>query len=304
MLADSGLWTLRTLSAACVLLLLLLIGAACWIFVLLARARRKEESVRLERERAEAAGRRQQQIQRLEAIGRLAGGAAHSFNNHLTSILGFSELLLEAGPNANSGRDAIEAIHRAAMRGSEFTQQLFALNRKQSLQLELLNPNTLLKEIEAALRKLAGEKIDLRMTLDGGLGSAMLDRAQTQIVLTNLVSAARDGLPNGGRISIETRNVEFSHPLLRDICELKPGSYVQIAVNDSGAGMDENTRLHIFEPFFLPKQKSRGGGLALALAYSIVRQSNGDISVSSAAGSGTTFTVYFPRLQQQGSAGP
>jgi len=298
MLADSGWWTLRTLSAACALLLFLLAASAAWIVVLLARARKNAELVRLETERAAAAESRKQHAHRMEAVGRLAGGAAHTFNNHLTSILGFSELVLEMIPPKDSCRDAIEAIHRAATRGSEFTRQLFALNRKQSLQLELLNLNTLLSEMEPALRNLAGGKIDLRLALDAKLGSAMLDRPQTEVVVTNLVSAARDALPEGGQITVETKNVEFSHPFLRDTCELKPGAYVQMVISDNGAGLDENTRAHIFEPFYLPKQRSKGGGLALALVYGIVKQSNGEVCVSSEVGRGTTFAAYFPRAQQ------
>ncbi len=290
-------WTLHTLSAVCIILLVLLAAAVAWIIILRVRTKKSIRKAHAEMEQAMAAERRKQQVQRMEAIGRLAGGVAHSFNNHLTSILGFSELLLEMILPKESCRDPIDAIHRAATRGSEFTQQLFALNRKQSLQMELLNLNSLLNGMDQSLRSLVGGKIELSMELDGGLGQAMLDRSHTEMLITSLVTSAREALPNGGQVTIKTKNVDFDRPFLSDFFELKSGSYVELTIRDNGCGMDEDTRGHIFEPYFLPKQKTKGGGLALALAYSTIKQSSGEVSVASEQGKGTTFSAYFPRVQ-------
>ncbi len=297
MLAESVWWTSNNLLAVTFLLLALLIAAAVWIALLNSRLRKNTEAQHKQTERDVAAERRQQQLQRMEAIGKLASGVAHSFNNYLTSILGFSELLLEMVPPNDASRDGIQAIHKSATRGTEFTRQLFALNRKQSLQMELLNLNELLGNMDKSLHNLLGGKIELRVVLDSQLGPAMIDRSQTELVIANLVQSARDSLPSGGQITIETRNVDFAEPFISGICELKAGPYVQLVIRDNSAGMDEQTRAHIFEPFFLPKQKSKGGGLVIGLAYSIVKQSGGDIAVASEAGKGTAFSIYLPRTQ-------
>jgi two-component system cell cycle sensor histidine kinase/response regulator CckA len=295
MLADLGWLTSPTPLTLVGLSLAVVVVVASWIILLNLSVRRKIEIIRRRLEREAGVEKRQQQAQRMEAIGRLAGGVAHSFNNYLTSILGFSELLLESLPTKDLSRDGIEAIHKAAQRGTEFTRQLYALSRKQSLQLEILNLNSVVEGLEPALRGLAGDRLQLSLDLAEQLGSVRTDKAQIEQVITVFVQTARDAGAEGGRVTIETRNADFSEPFVQDLCELKPGPYVRLSISDNGAGMDENTRLHIFEPFFLPKQKSRGSGLALAMAYSVVRQSNGNIAVASEVGKGTTFSIYYCR---------
>jgi len=295
MLDDSGWLTAPNTMTLAGLSLGVIAAAASWFILLNWRVRRKTELIRRQIELEASTERREQQMQRMEAIGRLAGGVAHSFNNYLTSILGFSELLLESLPAKDLSRDGIATIHKSAQRGTEFTRQLYALSRKQALQLEILNLNTIVANMEAVLRGLTGERIELSMALAEPLGSVRTDKAQIEQVIITLVQTARDASPNGGRFTIETRNVDFAEPFIQDLCQLKAGPYVRLSIGDNGAGMDENTRLHIFEPFFLSKQKSRGSGLALALVYSVIKQSNGDISVASEVGKGTTFSVYFRR---------
>lgn len=274
----------------------LVVASAVWLLLLRRNIRSNANAIRSEFERDTAAMRRSLQREKMDAIGKLAGGAAHSFNNYLTSILGYSELILETAPSADPSRHGIESIKKAAERGSEFTRQLFILNRRQALQLEVLSLNTVLSNMEPALRGQIGEAIDLRITYDGKLGAVKTDRSQMEQVITNLVLQARDNLPNGGQIAVSARNIDLAELFILDFCELKPGPYVQLEVRDSGGGMDEALRRHAFEPFAMPKQKSKGGGLALAIAYNIIQQNGGDISVTSEPGKGTTFTVYLPRL--------
>jgi signal transduction histidine kinase len=267
-----------------------------WLLLLKRNSRSITTAVRRELERDAAALRRSLQREKMDAIGKLAGGVAHSFNNYLTSILGYSELILESAPAADPSRHGIESIKKAADRGSEFTRQLFILNRRQALQLEVLSLNTVLGNMEPALRGQIGEAIELRITTDDQLGTVKADRSQMEQVITNLVQYARDSLLNGGQVAISARNVDFAEPFILDFCELKPGRYVQLEVRDNGDGMDEALRLHAFEPFSVSKQKSRGGGLALAIGYAMVQQNGGDIAVTSEPGKGTTFRVFLPRV--------
>jgi two-component system, cell cycle sensor histidine kinase and response regulator CckA len=296
MLQESGIWTTPNLLALAAFLLGLLLSSAVWVLLLRRVVRKQGNAVQREFEREVAALRRRQQLEKMDAIGKLAGGVAHSFNNYLTSILGYSELILETTPSTDPSRHGIEAIRKSAERGSEFTRQLFILNRRQALQLEVLSLNTVLSNMEQTLRGQIGEAIELRITSDGQLGSVKTDRSQMELVITHLVMNARDSLPNGGQITVSARNVDFSEPFILDFCELKPGPYVQLEIRDNGTGMDEALRQHAFEPFAMPKQKSKGSGLALALVYSMIQQNGGDISVTSEPGKGTTFRIFLTRL--------
>jgi signal transduction histidine kinase len=296
MLQESGIWTTPNLLALAAFLLGLLLSSAVWVLLSRRVVRKQGNAVQREFDREVAALRRRQQLEKMDAIGKLAGGVAHSFNNYLTSILGYSELILETTPSTDPSRHGIEAIRKSAERGSEFTRQLFILNRRQALQLEVLSLNTVLSNMEQTLRGQVGEAIELRITSDGQLGSVKTDRSQMELVITNLVMNARDSLPNGGQITVNAGNVDFAEPFILDFCELKPGPYVQLEIRDNGSGMDEALRQHAFEPFAMPKQKSRGSGLALALVYSMIRQNGGDISVTSEPGKGTTFRVFLTRL--------
>ena len=234
--------------------------------------------------------------QKLEAIGRLAGGVAHDFNNLLTVITGYSQMLLdELEPGDPSHADA-EEILRAGNRAASLTSQLLAFSRRQMIQPQVLDLNRLISNLEKMLRPLVGEHIELNIVLSRELGQLEADPAQIEQVLMNLAANARDAMPQGGRLTIETSNVELDEQAARGREELRPGPYVRLTVSDTGLGMDAGTMAHLFEPFFTTKPVGKGTGLGLSSVYGIVKQNGGDITVSSQPGRGTAFTIHLPRI--------
>ncbi|ABF42015.1 multi-sensor hybrid histidine kinase [Candidatus Koribacter versatilis Ellin345] len=236
------------------------------------------------------------QSQKMEAVGRLAGGVAHDFNNLLTVIRGYTEILLSDLPPGDVRRAELEEIMKASDRAGSLTRQLLAFSRQQVLAPKVLNLNTIVQNMHNLLRRLLGEDIDLQTVLDPEIGHVKADPSQIEQVLMNLAVNARDAMPMGGRLTIETTNVELTENWSRDIISAKPGPYVMIAMTDSGAGMDEATKARVFEPFFTTKEQGKGTGLGLSTAYGIVKQSDGYISVYSEVGIGSTFKVYLPRM--------
>jgi len=236
------------------------------------------------------------QAQKMEAVGRLAGGIAHDFNNVLTAIFGYVDLLLDGLPTLSPLRPDIEEIRTAAERAAGLTRQLLAFSRKQVLQMRTLDLNELLTDIDKLLRRLLGEDIDIVTKLDPRLGAVRADSGQLEQVVVNLAVNARDAMPGGGRLTIETRNAELDEAYTRQHVPVRPGRYVMFALSDTGTGMSPETMAHMFEPFFTTKEAGKGTGLGLATVYGIVKQSGGYVWCYSELGHGTTFTVYLPRV--------
>ena len=239
------------------------------------------------------------QSQKLEAIGRLAGGIAHDFNNMLSAILGFAGIVrAELHQNDGLCSDVDQILH-AAERASSLTRQLLAFSRKQILEPQVLDLNGHVVSMEPMMRRLLGETVDLEMALAKSLGNVRADPAQIEQVLLNLVINARDALPEiGGRILVETANVELDDEYARQHLDVTPGPYVMLAVTDNGAGIDDAVRERIFEPFFTTKTLGQGTGLGLATVFGIVRQSGGHIWLYSELGRGSTFKIYLPRVYE------
>ena len=249
----------------------------------------------LERHRSEAAFR---QAQRLEAVGRLASGVAHDFNNMLTAITGYGEMLRASFKQDDPLREDVDEILNAAQRAAQLTKQLLAFSRQSVLQPRLVVMNDVVRGIQNMLKRIIGTKVDLRTTLDPELGLVKADPSQMEQVVLNLCVNAKDAMPNGGTLEIETCNLDVDAESARDIGIEKPGKYVVLAVTDSGVGMDAETRVRIFEPFFTTKSAEKGTGLGLATVYGIVKQSGGDIWVYSEVGRGSTFKVLLPRVDE------
>jgi hypothetical protein len=238
------------------------------------------------------------QAQKMEAVGRLAGGVAHDFNNILTAIGGYTDLLLTDLAADDPRRQDVDEIHRAAARAAALTQQLLAFSRRQVMQPKVLDLNALVADIEKLLRRLIGEDVLLASVLEPGLGNVRADPGQLQQVILNLAVNARDAMPAGGRLTIETRNVELRDTYAEEQRAVSPGPYVLLAVSDTGAGMSAETKAHLFEPFFTTKGLGKGTGLGLATVYGIIKQSGGHIWVYSELGHGTTFKVYLPHVDE------
>jgi PAS domain S-box-containing protein len=237
------------------------------------------------------------QAQKMEAVGRLAGGVAHDFNNMLAVIMGYAEMM-QLGLRAESPlHHQAAAIKKASERAVSLIRQLLAFSRKQVQHAQVLNLNTVISEMDKMLRRLIGEDIDLSLNLEPGLAAVKADPGQVEQILMNLVVNAQDAMPLGGHITIETANVYLDEAYARKHSYVTPGPYVVIAVSDSGAGMDAETQSHIFEPFFTTKEVGKGTGLGLSTVYGIVKQSQGSVEVYSEPGIGATFKVYLPRVE-------
>ncbi|MGH9317068.1 MAG: PAS domain-containing protein, partial [Thermoanaerobaculia bacterium] len=234
--------------------------------------------------------------QKMEAVGRLAGGIAHDFNNLLTAILGYSDIVLGQLEDSSLRQDIAE-IKKAGEHAAALTRQLLAFSRKQIIEPRVLDLNAAVSDASKMLRRLIGENIEFVTMLDAGPGRVRADAGQIEQVLVNLAVNARDAMPHGGRLAIETKNIEFYEPYPSAYLKARPGPYVALSVTDSGFGMDPETQRHIFEPFYTTKERGKGTGLGLATVYGIVKQSGGDIWVQSAVGKGTTFHVYLPRVE-------
>jgi PAS domain S-box-containing protein len=240
-----------------------------------------------------------QQSQKMEAIGRLAGGIAHDFNNLLTAIMGYSELFAYELDPKDPRQRFVQEIHKTAQRAASLTRQLLAFSRKQVLQPRVLDLNAALASIEKMLRRVIGEDIDLVTRLSPDLGSVKVDPGQIEQVIMNLSVNARDAMPRGGKLTIETANVDLDDDYARRHVGVTPGAYVMLAVSDTGSGMDPETQSRIFEPFFTTKSHGAGTGLGLSTVYGIVKQSGGHIWLYSEPGRGTTFKIYFPRVEEE-----
>jgi nitrogen-specific signal transduction histidine kinase len=236
------------------------------------------------------------QSQKLEAIGRLAGGVAHDFNNLLTVVTGYAEILQNRLHADDPVSVEVEHIRKAGERAVSLTRQLLAFSRRQMLQPKVLDLNEVVSEMGNLLRRLIGEDIDLITVLEPKLGRVRADPGQIEQVIVNLSVNARDAMPRGGRLLIETSNVELDEAYARGRVDLVAGRHVVISVSDTGSGMDEATASQVFEPFFTTKRNGEGTGLGLSTVYGIVKQSGGDIWVYSEPDQGTTFKIYLPRL--------
>jgi signal transduction histidine kinase len=234
------------------------------------------------------------QAQRMEAVGRLAGGVAHDFNNLMSAVVGFSDLALAHLEADHTVRGYVEDIKRAGQRASSMTNQLLAFSRKQVLQPRVVDLNSVVAGVESLLRRLIGEDIELISVLDPNLQPTKADPGQLEQVIMNLAINARDAMPGGGRLTMETANVLLGADAGHDYRDVPPGQYVLLAVSDSGTGMDATTAKQIFEPFFTTKDEGKGTGLGLATVFGIVKQSGGDIAVDTAQGRGTRFRVLLP----------
>ena len=261
----------------------------------LAAANRKLEKEIAGREQAEEALRH---AQKMEAIGRLAGGVAHDFNNLLLVIRGQAALSLNGLRDGNPLRRELTEIVKAADRASSLTRKLLALGRKQVLQARVLDLNTLVTQVAEMLPPLLGADIGLSLNLDPNLGRVKADSAQLEQVIMNLIFNSRDAMPDGGELAIETSNCDLAEQWVRSHPEVLAGPYVRLTVRDTGHGMDEETQSHLFEPFFTTKDKSKGTGLGMATVHGTVNQSGGCVTVASKLGSGTTIEIYLPRVEE------
>ena len=238
------------------------------------------------------------QAQKMEAVGRLAGGVAHDFNNLLTVINGNSELAFGFLRPDDPSRELLAQIQQASERATALTRQLLAFSRKQILQPQCISLNRLLGELLKLLQRLIGENVEVSLAPGADPGLAKVDPGQFEQAIINLSVNARDAMPQGGRLAIETRNAELDADYAGGRADVLPGQYVLVSVSDSGHGMDEETRRQIFEPFFTTKEMNKGTGLGLAMVYGFVKQSGGHIDVSSEVGKGTTFEIYLPRARE------
>jgi len=238
------------------------------------------------------------QSQKMEAVGRLAGGVAHDFNNLLTTIMGYSELLSQTLQSGDPSRDYVECVLNSARRGANLTNQLLALSRRHAVQEEVLNLNTVVADTNEILKRLIGEHIEMITMLDPSLEHVKADPVQIEQILMNLAVNARDAMPQGGQLTIRTANAFLNKAYCCRYKEVVPGHYIMLSVSDTGHGMDTEVQSHLFEPFFTTKEKEKGTGLGLSTVYGIIKQSSGHIEVESAPGKGSTFNIYLPRVEE------
>jgi signal transduction histidine kinase len=243
-------------------------------------------------------------VQKLDSIGRLAGGVAHDFNNLLTIIRAYSSQLLEHTKSTDNAYIGLTEIQKAAERGAALTNQLLAFSRKQNVQMQLLDLNPIVASEERMLRRLIGENIELITQLEPSVGLVRGDAGYMHQVLLNLAVNARDAMPNGGKLIIELSNVDIDETRPPRLAAVKSGSYVRLSVTDNGTGMTPDVQEHLFEPFFTTKKANEGTGLGLSTVYGIVRQSSGYISVETEPNKGTTFEIFFPRESSQAAGDP
>jgi signal transduction histidine kinase len=235
--------------------------------------------------------------QKMEAVGRLAGGIAHDFNNLLTAIIGYTEIVLHSLDPKDERRADAEEIARAAMRAADLTRQMLAFSRRQVLQRKVIDLNTALSKVEPLLRRVIGENISMTVTARATSAYVRIDPGQVEQVVMNLVVNARDAMPQGGRLTVETNEVTADDASLSSVADAGSRSYVLLRVSDTGTGMAPDVRERMFEPYFTTKDSGKGTGLGLSTVYGIVRQSDGHIMVQSEVGRGTTFTIYLPRSE-------
>jgi PAS domain S-box-containing protein len=236
--------------------------------------------------------------QKMEAIGRLAGGIAHDFNNLLTVIKGYSQLSLHELKEEAPLKGNFEEINRASEKASDLTRQLLSFSRSQMMEMKVVDLNSFLKNLDKMLRRVVGEDVELITFLADDLGRIKVDPGQIEQVIMNLVVNAKDAMPSGGKLAIETANVELDEVYARSHIGVKPGPYVMLLVSDTGTGVAPEVKKKVFEPFFTTKEKDKGTGLGLSTVYGIVKQSGGDIWVYSEPCYGTTFKIYFPRVNE------
>ncbi|MBI1951562.1 MAG: response regulator [Acidobacteria bacterium] len=242
------------------------------------------------------------QAQKMEAVGRLAGGIAHDFNNLLNVITGYGELLSDHFPAGDPMIARVDQIRKAAQRAASLTRQLLAFSRKQVIEPRVIDLNVLLADLDKMLRRVIGEDIELTTVQGEDLGRIKADPGQIEQIVMNLSINARDAMPQGGRLKVETANADLDAAFARQHPGARPGSYVMLAVSDTGVGMDAETRSHVFEPFFTTKETGKGTGLGLATVYGIVKQNLGYISLSSEPGRGATFRIFLPRVNESPEA--
>ena len=253
-----------------------------------------------ERRRAEEALRHSEaqlrQAQKMEAVGRLAGGVAHDFNNVLTAIFGYADLVLDGLDSGDPRRQDVDEIKRAAHRAAGLTRQLLAFSRKQVMLPQRINLNEIILNLETLLLKLIGQEIELHLDTAPSLWDVKADPGQIEQVLMNLASNARDAMPDGGHLTISTANEELAPDDALALVGIEPGRFVRLIVGDTGQGIPEHVRAHVFEPFFTTKDQGKGTGLGLATVYGIVKQSGGWVYLDETPGSGASFRIYLPRI--------
>jgi signal transduction histidine kinase len=261
----------------------------------------REAQTRVARKAAEAALRQSEeqlrQVQKIEAVGRLAAGVAHDFNNILTAIMGHSELLLRQLDAGDPRRKNAEQIEKVAHLAAGLTRQLLIFSRKQVIEPRVLDLNAVILDIKKMLRRLIGENIEFCTLLDPAAGHIKADPGQIEQVIMNLAVNARDAMPKGGKLTVTTANTTLDKNHLKNFPDMGAGDYVMLAIADTGTGMSEEVKAHLFEPFFTTKPPGTGTGLGLATCFGIVKQNTGHINVHSELGSGTTFKIYFPQVQ-------